>query len=90
MLNCPACHKLTISKGQKFFTGPLGHFACPECQAELSVSWYSSLSMVVFLVILAGLSQHASTLKRVVTYVVGVAAYMTIHMLLVPLVARKR
>jgi uncharacterized membrane protein YagU involved in acid resistance len=46
--------------------------------------------MVVFLVILAGLSQHASTLKRVVTYVLGVAAYMTIHMLLVPLVARKR
>jgi len=90
MLPCPACQKLTISKGQKFFTGPLGHFACPACQAEVSVSWYSSLSMIVFLAILAGLSQHASTPKRLVTYVVGVAAYMTVHMLLVPLVAKKR
>jgi len=89
MLNCPACNKPTISKGQKFFTGPLGHFCCPDCGAEVSVSWYSSLSMVVFLAILAGVSQHASTTMRIVTYVLGVAAYMTIHMLVVPLVAKK-
>ncbi len=43
MIACPNCQIRTISAWRKQFIGPLRKIRCPDCKAQISVSWPQSI-----------------------------------------------
>ena len=98
-LDCPHCNNPTISWLRKQFLGPARTISCPECAAEISVSWRSIYpTIVVLIVMFATLSyfrqelRHLLGIEYATTFVAlpFLLAFAIYHHFFVPLEVRVR
>lgn len=90
MLECPNCKKKTIRNFEKLMLGPSGTIRCKNCDAKISISWWS---FVVFGFVLVSLWFTKDKLERAVfipSMLVAWCIYFYIHMKYIPLVIRVR
>lgn len=89
MHKCPNCGEETISNLSKLMLGPGRTIQCKSCNSRVSVSWWSS---VIFIIFLIGIYSMKSILDIQLTMVLGtllMVLYLLIHLFFIPLEVRK-
>jgi hypothetical protein len=51
MHECPHCKEQTITAFRKQFVGPLRKIQCSNCKARVSVDWFHSIVMSLFVLV---------------------------------------
>lgn len=89
MHKCPSCGEKTISSSRKLMLGPGRTILCTNCNTRISVSWWT---WIIFIGFLIGIFSIRSVLDDQVTMVLGTALmgiYLLIHLFFIPLESRK-
>jgi len=89
MHKCPSCGEKTISISRKLMLGPGRTILCKNCNSRISVSRWT---FVIFIVFLIGVYSIRSELDAQISMVLGtvlMGIYLLIHLFFIPLEIRK-
>ena len=89
MQKCPNCGEETISNWSKFMSGPARVIKCSNCNASVSISWYTFFCMMG---IIAGVSVFRDKIDEIMymcLFIFAMFVYTYIHYKFIPLRVRK-
>lgn len=89
MNKCPNCGEETISDYKKFMLGPGRTIDCPNCNAKISVSWWTMVMLLVVLIVIFTLDDLVSMGVYAAVSMATIGLYLVVHKLFVPLVVKK-
>lgn len=88
MQRCPNCHEKAISNISKVSLGPASEVKCTQCQTELTVPWYSLISIFLFLI--GGIILFIFVERKMfyIVFTIGALILSYIHLRYVPLIKK--